>query len=378
MTSRKYFLGFDAGCATCSELADRLEREFDGRVSVMPLRDPRMEEWRSAMLGPEAPWLPTLVSVDNDSDSPVRTWVGWKIGPALMSALGPAATWNVLTLLGSEHLGPSRASHLLGRRGLVRGASGVIAGGLLLGGSRTAQAYAPEPVRNPVAASLKNRESSLSTLTAMLNEPDVRNVLKGVPELRKLLRAEALASLPLASDVAQHAKPESPQGFSVEVTLEGGVQSEIAGIYDPASGLLLHYARNSTALDGVSTAAVVCKFEGWDDEREVPEKFRIVESSYNGERTRLINPNEGSVSAASDPCGGCYNCGLSGYHLRGECRSSGVVWCVLGVFGCGGSFGCSWAWWICWPLILSSCSGAVKACCDRIVDRVCVKCSRYC
>lgn len=77
MKTGDYYLGFDASCGTCGKLAAKLESEFEGRVSVLSLSDPRMEEWRHKALGAEAPWLPTLVRVRPNAK---EACVGWKIG----------------------------------------------------------------------------------------------------------------------------------------------------------------------------------------------------------------------------------------------------------------------------------------------------------
>lgn len=87
------YLGFDASCSMCSALVVRLEADFGGDVSVLPLTNPRMARWRVESLGQSPPWLPTLIRVEGDD---IDGWVGWKIGPVLANTLGPAKTWSVL------------------------------------------------------------------------------------------------------------------------------------------------------------------------------------------------------------------------------------------------------------------------------------------
>lgn len=289
-----------------------------------------------------------------------------------MQALGPSATWNVLTLLGAEHLGHSRAANLLGDRMVLRAGVGAIAGAMLLGGGRAAQAVIPPTTPTPSRAAMLDRGADASVLARALRTTDMRNVLGEVKTLQPVAQ-RSMSGLTFGGQSASMARPSKPQAFAVDTTMSDGTKSTISGFYDPETNLLVRYIENSQAFDGVETGAVVYEFSGWDAEHDVPEKFRVVASSYNGELTKVIaNEPDGAMAAASDPCGGCYNCGLSGYQLRGECRSSGVVWCVIGVFGS------TWAWWICWPLIASACASAVKACCDRIVNRSCRRCQRYC
>ena len=96
---RRLVLGFDAGCMTCSGLAQRIEEAVGGKLEIRSLTDPMMEHWRGQSLGEDAPWAPTLVEVNG---STVRAWTGVRMGAHLARRLGPAATWRLAKILGVD------------------------------------------------------------------------------------------------------------------------------------------------------------------------------------------------------------------------------------------------------------------------------------
>jgi len=55
-SGKRLVLGFDGGCSACGELARRIEERLSGRLEVLSLHDPRVEEWRKRALGEGAPW----------------------------------------------------------------------------------------------------------------------------------------------------------------------------------------------------------------------------------------------------------------------------------------------------------------------------------
>lgn len=50
-----WFLGFDASCGTCSELATEVDRIAEGRIQVISLHHPAAVEWRSRVVALNAP-----------------------------------------------------------------------------------------------------------------------------------------------------------------------------------------------------------------------------------------------------------------------------------------------------------------------------------
>ena len=97
-TGARLVLGFDGGCSACSGLAQRIEDRLAGKLEVLSLREPRVEEWRKKTLGEDAPLVPTLFEVKESGV--VRGWTGWRLGANLGRFLGPADTWRVMQALG--------------------------------------------------------------------------------------------------------------------------------------------------------------------------------------------------------------------------------------------------------------------------------------
>lgn len=102
---RKLVLGFDGGCARCSDLAGRISQSVGDRLEVRSLRHPQVEHWRERTLGKDAPWAPTLFEVGGSGE--LRAWTGPKMAVRLAWALGPVPTWRVMEIL--ERAEPSRA-----------------------------------------------------------------------------------------------------------------------------------------------------------------------------------------------------------------------------------------------------------------------------
>jgi hypothetical protein len=77
-SGKRLVLGFDGGCSACGERARRIEARLTGRLEVLSLHDPRVEEWRKRTLGDDAPLVPTLFEVRGPES--VRAWTGWRLG----------------------------------------------------------------------------------------------------------------------------------------------------------------------------------------------------------------------------------------------------------------------------------------------------------
>ena len=135
-SARRLVLGFDGGCSACGELARRIEERLAGRLEVLNLREPRVEEWRRKALGEDAPLAPTLFEVrgGGDHQEVVRAWTGWRLGASLGRFLGPADTWRVLQAL-DEVGGASEGAGTPGHRPAVRSQaiSGLTRGQFLKG-----------------------------------------------------------------------------------------------------------------------------------------------------------------------------------------------------------------------------------------------------
>jgi hypothetical protein len=180
--ARRLVLGFDAGCMTCSGIAERIKERVGDKIEVRGLREPQVMEWRKQALGEDAPIAPTLFEVKGFE---VRAWTGVQMGLALSRALGPVATWRVMQALGEvgvvpkveqsaivERLPGKAADAVVGmsRGQFIKGVGGAAVAMSVLGGvglpSRPASALEPwqlpnftskKVIRGPELASYANK-----------------------------------------------------------------------------------------------------------------------------------------------------------------------------------------------------------------------------
>src|SRR4051794_2335204 len=124
---KRLVLGFDGGCYACDELARRIEAQLAGKLEVLSLHEPQVEEWRKHTLGEDTPLVPTLFEI---RETEVRAWTGWRLGANLSRFLGPIATWRVMQALeevgrGSEAGGPPETVGGLTRGQFLKGVGGA-------------------------------------------------------------------------------------------------------------------------------------------------------------------------------------------------------------------------------------------------------------
>ena len=134
-SGRRLVLGFDAGCMTCSDLAQRIEEAVGGKLEIRSLSDPMMEHWRREVFGEDALRAPTLVEVNG---SVVRAWTGVRMGAHLARRLGPTATWRVAKILGEtkEHPDTENSPYSgLSRSQFLKGVGGAVIGMSMLSGT---------------------------------------------------------------------------------------------------------------------------------------------------------------------------------------------------------------------------------------------------
>lgn len=131
-----WIIAFDGGCSHCGSLASELTSLSEGILAARDLRDPEVQAWRTAALGSDAPWLPTLLRVRGET---VKTWSGARLAPRLARLLGPARSWSVLKLLG-DHQPLTGAASPERRRFLKTAAGTMLASGVLGGAAAAASA----------------------------------------------------------------------------------------------------------------------------------------------------------------------------------------------------------------------------------------------
>jgi hypothetical protein len=179
---RRLVLGFDAGCMTCSGLAERIEDRVGNRIEVRSLNDPFMARWREQALGKDAPWVPTLVEVEGDE---IRAWTGIRMGARLSRVLGPVATWRMMQVLGEANvdleLSDSTAVNAISgltRGQFLKGVGGAAVAISILGGTgklpAPAEAAASVSVEEIVGGDLVGIARSVA------ERKDVRNVMDAV------------------------------------------------------------------------------------------------------------------------------------------------------------------------------------------------------
>lgn len=138
-TRTNLVLGYDATCIDCSKVAQTVRREAGDHLEVVPLRSPRMQQWRRQAIGDDAPWAPTLVRVTDDN---VEAWTGWHIAPVLARHLNAKTTWRILGALGGSALDNGNGKRVgISRSAFLRGAVGSLVGfGILMKTSTAATA----------------------------------------------------------------------------------------------------------------------------------------------------------------------------------------------------------------------------------------------
>ncbi|CAM3505683.1 bacteriocin fulvocin C-related protein [Stackebrandtia soli] len=185
-----WVLAFDASCGTCREVSEVVLNACDGRLEVLPLSRPDVEEWRRRALGEDPEWTPTLLRV---SEGNVTAWTGAGMALPLTRRLGVKASVRVLQALGKlrdDVRNPLADSDggTARRRFLQLGAGLAVAGGIVLAG-RT-PAFADDrcvAAREWVQANLDRLPTTYADLTryqmdyrrAIFSEltPDVQSAL---------------------------------------------------------------------------------------------------------------------------------------------------------------------------------------------------------
>lgn len=132
-----WILCFDGGCAACNKLARSVTELSDGRLNARSMRDEQVKWWREQALGPDSPWVPTLILVEG---STVRAWTGGAMALRLALLVGPTRTWRVLKLVESWSREENVASVVKRRDIVVSGLKGVTVGFSIIFGHRTSAA----------------------------------------------------------------------------------------------------------------------------------------------------------------------------------------------------------------------------------------------
>lgn len=137
----KRYLLFDAGCLSCTTLAQSIEQESQGWLQARSLREPQMQEYMK-QANHQPLWEPTLVEV---TDEGVRVSTGWTLRRKLLLALGLQRMWRVLSLVENQHQNLSQPQ----RRQFFR-LGGALLSGLALGLGWRGAAFAATSTQGPL------------------------------------------------------------------------------------------------------------------------------------------------------------------------------------------------------------------------------------
>lgn len=237
--ARKLVLGFDGGCATCSDLAERISERVGDRLEVRSLLDPQVEHWREQTLGKNAPWAPTLFEITGNRA--VRAWTGWQMGLSLTRSLGPSDTWKIMQVLGDESRQadtsePTNVRSILSRSQFLKGVSGLTVAISILTGTKilsTPAVAAQEngeiaidqeglnPISGPQATKLRAR---------VLRHPDTKALQRRVSHLRLRVPESRVVAV---EDIDKHnaryfvgIPVYDPQNESVQGVLLGSIRED--------------------------------------------------------------------------------------------------------------------------------------------------------
>ena len=384
------YLGYDASCGDCAQLADTI-REFGGeRVNVISLRSPVMEDWRAKALGPDAPWAPTLVVKKSDErnrdEDSVKAYVGWQIGPVLARHLDVSTTWNILAAIGGQALEGRPRRGFVTRSAFLRGAVGSIVGATVLLKSNPAAAAARGGKAGAKLA--ENKSTTVLTGPAMvkatkeaLASADVQNVV----DVKTLTSSKPLTQLTGADLRAMDQKTGviGASGAALEVHAvravgADGIAFTAVGLYHRATGSMVISHLYDRLSGGVLSTAT--RYHAAPEKAGVEPNPDLVETSVNGLVPFDVPEDLLLKMAAADPCGGCrLRCGPGNpcgeRYLDSTCTAAdwkcayGAAGCASGIATCIGP-GFFW----CVVCIATACPGTIWACCPERTRR-CVRCA---
>lgn len=259
------------------------------------------------------------------------------------------------------------------------------AGFILVGGPSMMRPKAASAQPQPLEELQLSADKSSQILENMWEAQDTKNIIEAAasdPEVNGAavvaLRASAQGRATELIGAAVTVGDPDPEAQIKRTRLEGGIERTLAIYYNKESSHFICHVDNSEPIDGISTSSIAIRLHGWDQANQRPEFFDVLSSSYNGYVPRILEGDEIETMSGGDPCGGCNsNCVNRGQELRGECKTQGVVGCVLGAGSCVMCVACLGTV-LCLGCVLLSCGGAVLSCCGDSRNETCRECRRVC
>jgi hypothetical protein len=167
-TGSRWVLAFDAACGKCRAISAVVSDAGAGKLEMLPLAHPDVQEWRNERFGDRAPWVPTLI---NASAGRVRVWTGPAMAVPLLRRLGPRSTVRVINALGRlQRAETATTGRTIDRKQFLRfGAGAVAAIGLVVAGKTPA--FAATEKSDARAWVEANRDRLPETYDAVVGRP---------------------------------------------------------------------------------------------------------------------------------------------------------------------------------------------------------------
>lgn len=298
------YLGYDASCGTCRELARRIQEEVsEESLKVLPLGNVKMGEWREQVFGDNPPWQPTLIEVDDFGK--VKGWTGVMLGWVIVDRLGIRMSVQLATLLGRFRMEslPNERTRKVARRPFVGFAVGMVGAVAFLKGGFSPKAVAADGSSITMG---KNVEKS-SEVPKDEAEKRILPYLKDEGEVKKLLevsysRNDSLIRGIVAQDEAMSALDAAVQqvshvsaGKEVEIqavnhALRGGGVLEATSV---GLGALTAFVYSASDGNQVSTSVKI-----FESPRDDADKFSLVATSVD--RSRTVTIKHSAVDGGGD------------------------------------------------------------------------------
>ena len=339
---RRLVLGFDAGCATCSDLALRLRQEVGEEIEVLSLGDSQVEGWRERALGEDAPWAPTLFEVRGDD---VEAWTGWRMGAHLARLIGTGATWRVMQVLGEYDVVPTTprmervasVTDRFSRARFLKGVAGaLLAASILSGAKPSAGKASARGWKHPLErVGFESREllrgaARREALRSAAGSPDVENLWKG-------------SELPARG------------AFAVRHTLEDGNHLTAVSWTISEEKVLVYYEADRPIGNYRSEAVLL----GYVLGEEVWKEAESVNGRWRGVVTDQAGTTDAAPAVQTRACGCC--------RWRWGCVATVASSCL----GCGGTCAicvatpAKWSCLTCLACALVGCPLSIRKCCRK-------------
>ena len=332
----KRYLLFDSGCGRCSKIAQSIEREAGGKLTIRSLRDPEVK----ALLDRERPgwkWEPMLVE---EKQNKVQVYAGGAMARRLLMALGPRRAFRIMGLTTSSSLSEVDSSQSNQRRHFLKLAGTAVVGAAALMIPRIGYADGGSAPNN----------------TRVRLEGDNPFARLRIAEKTKLEGNEAKIALERAftsKDIQAISKRYPGELKPITIEKASLLEEKNTGV------LFIAFEVIESQYKGVVLYVLLDRPVGWlnsyalffDGERDLSEEKTLFADMtvVNGRKVMDIeavqsriakeNPTIGALS--SDPCGGCYNpfyfycyapigidvnCALRTAPWCGSCRGSWICW----------------------------------------------------